>query len=239
MDQEDETVRSVIIIDDDLGYAESLADLLQPKGYTVFYVDTPERALAVLRDPRDGGTPPPVALIDVRLGGNESGVDLIPHLRAEQPELTCVLMTTGIDSETAIAALRRRAYDYFDKAWAPVALFAVLDRCFDRVALQRDRAFERLLSGREPRHEAVAHRLHFGAAVRRELMKTKAAAATSTASPASPQNPAAAALATPGISPVQTPGPARPEDAVAGVIPPASAPLAPSATPAGSVKPKL
>jgi hypothetical protein len=27
-----------------------------------------------------------------------------------QPELTCVLMTTAIDSQTAIAALRRRAY---------------------------------------------------------------------------------------------------------------------------------
>ena len=80
-----------------------------------------------------------------------------------------------------------------------------------------------------------AHKGTSGSAVRRELMKTKAAAATS----ASPQNPAAAALATPGISPVQTPGPVRPEDAAAGVIPPASAPLAPSATPAGSVKPKL
>ena len=82
-----------------------------------------------------------------------------------------------------------------------------------------------------------AHKGTSGSAVRRELMKTKAAAATSAASPASPQNPAAVAM--PGISPVQTPGPARPEDAAAGVIPPASAPLAPSATPAGSVKPKL
>ena len=84
-----------------------------------------------------------------------------------------------------------------------------------------------------------AHKGASGSAVRRELMKTKAAAATSAASPASPQNPAAAALAAPGVSPVQTPGPVRPEDAAAGVIPPASAPLAPSATPAGSVKPKL
>jgi preprotein translocase subunit SecG len=84
-----------------------------------------------------------------------------------------------------------------------------------------------------------AHKGASSSAVRRELMKTKAAAATSAASPASPQSPAAAALTTPGISPVQTPGPVRPEDAAAGVIPPASAPLAPSATPAGSVKPKL
>jgi len=84
-----------------------------------------------------------------------------------------------------------------------------------------------------------AHKGTSGSAVRRELMKTKAAAATSAASPAFPQNPAATPLATPGVSPVQTPGPARPEDAAAGVIPQASASLAPSATTAGSVKPKF
>jgi len=107
MDQEDETVRSVMIIDDDLGYAESLADLLQLKNYAAFCVNTPAQALAALRDPPESRTHTPVALIDVRLGGIESGVDLIPRLRAEQPELICVLMTTGIDSQTAIAALRR------------------------------------------------------------------------------------------------------------------------------------
>jgi len=36
--------------------------------------------------------------------------------------------------------LRRGAYDYFDKTWDPDALFGVLDRCFDRVALLRNRA---------------------------------------------------------------------------------------------------
>src|SRR6266850_1346215 len=140
MDQEDETVRSVLIIDDDVSYAESLADLLQARGYTVLCVDKPEAALAVLRDPPGGCPPAPVILIDVRLGGIESGVDLIPRLRAEQPGLICVLMSTALDSQTAIEALRRRANDYFDKSWEPDVLYAVLDRCFDRVALQRDRA---------------------------------------------------------------------------------------------------
>ena len=140
MGHEDEAVRSVIIVDDDPGFAESIADLLQPKGYAVRYFDTPERAIAALRDPPDGAAAAPVALIDVRLGGLESGVDLIPRLGAAQPGLICVLMTTSIDSQTAIAALRRGAYDYFDKTWDPNALFAVLDRCFDRVALMRNRA---------------------------------------------------------------------------------------------------
>lgn len=140
MSQDDGTTRAVLIIDDDLGYAESLADLLQPKGYTTFVVDTPERALAALREPSAGGTRIPVALVDVRLGGVESGVDLIPRLRAEHPALICVLMTTGIDGQTAITALRNRTYDYFDKTWQPNALFVMLDRCFDRVALLRGHA---------------------------------------------------------------------------------------------------
>jgi len=139
MVQDEEAARSVIIVDDDPGFTESLVDLLQPRGFAVHCFDTPEHAIAALRDPPEGATPPPVALIDVRLGG-ESGVDLIPRLSAAQPGLICVLMTTSIDSQTAIAALRRGAYDYFDKTWDPDALFGVLDRCFDRVALLRNRA---------------------------------------------------------------------------------------------------
>ena len=39
-------MRSVLIVDDDLGFAESLADILQPRGYAAHCVDTPEQALA-------------------------------------------------------------------------------------------------------------------------------------------------------------------------------------------------
>ena len=170
MGQDDETVRSVLIIDDDLGYAESLADLLQPRGYTALSVDTPERAVAALRDPPDGGAPAPVALIDVRLGGIESGVDLIPRLRAEQPEVVCVLMTTATDSQTAIEGLRRRAYDYFDKSWDPNTLYAMLDRCFDLVALQRDRAaYEGLRLAKEKAEAASRAKSDFLATMSHEL----------------------------------------------------------------------
>jgi preprotein translocase subunit SecG len=50
-----------------------------------------------------------------------------------------------------------------------------------------------------------AHKGTSGSAVRRELMKTKAATTS-----AAPQYPAAAAIATPSISAVQSPGPRSP-----------------------------
>ncbi len=168
MGQEDRTIRSVMIIDDDLGFAESLADVLRRRGYAACCLDTPERALAALRQPPDRGAAAPVALIDVRL---PCGVDLIPRLRAEQPELICVLMTAAIDSQTAVAAMRRGAYDYFDKSRDPDALFAVLDRCFDRVALQleREAAYESLRLAKDAAEAASRAKSGFLAMVSHEL----------------------------------------------------------------------
>jgi len=168
MQPEDGAVRSVLIVDDDVDFAESLADILQVRDYTAHTVETLEDALAVLRD---GANPPPVAMIDVRLGGT-SGLDVIPRLHAEHPELVCVLMTAQLDSDTAIEALRRGAYDYFDKPrGSPATLFALLDRCFDRVTLLRDRtaAYEALRIAKEEAEAANRGKSGFLATMSHEL----------------------------------------------------------------------
>ena len=164
-------VRSVLIVDDDCGFAQSLAGQLGSKGYAALYAATAGRALAVLRDPPAIGDAVPVALIDGRLGGGVSGVDLIPRLRIEQPELICVLMTADLDSQTAIAALRRGAYDYIDKSCDANALFAVLDRCFDRVALLRERAaaYQALRLAKEEAEAASRGKSSFLATMSHEL----------------------------------------------------------------------
>src|SRR6266567_2928671 len=168
MGREDRTARSVMIIDDDLGFAESLAEMLKHKGYRARCVDAPKRALAVLRELSDSDAPIRVALIDVPLPG---GIDLIRRLRAEQPELVCVLMTACLDSQTAVAAIRRGAYDYFDKSRDVDALLAVLDRCFDRVALQleREAAYESLRLAKEAAEAANSAKSGFLAMVSHEL----------------------------------------------------------------------
>ena len=129
---------------------------------------TPEQALSTLRDEPH---PAPVALIDVRLGGAATGIDLIPRLRAAQPELICVLMTAQLDSQTALAALRRGAYDYFEKSCDPQTMFAVLDRCFDQVALLRDRAaaYEALRLAKEDAEAANRGKSGFLATMSHEL----------------------------------------------------------------------
>jgi DNA-binding NtrC family response regulator len=51
MAQADGAVRSVMIVDDDIGYAASLADLLQLKGYDASCVVTPARARRCVHRP--------------------------------------------------------------------------------------------------------------------------------------------------------------------------------------------
>jgi signal transduction histidine kinase len=167
----DGPVRSVMIVDDDVGYAASLAELLQLNGYAASWVVSPERALAALGESSRNDARLPVVLIDVRLGAIGSGAGLIRRLHTAQSELICVLMTTCLDSQTAVAAMRRGGYDHFDKSGDPDALFAVLDRCFDRVALQleREAAYASLCLAKEAAETANLAKSGFLAQMSHEL----------------------------------------------------------------------
>jgi signal transduction histidine kinase len=165
----DDASRLVLIVEDDGDFAESLADLLAPRGYSPIVVATPKAAVAVMNGAA-GEPPPPVALIDLKLG-KESGIDLLARLRNDRPELIGVLMTAELDTHTAVTALRRGAYDYFDKSVDPQSLFAVLDRCFDRVDLLRDReaAYEALRLAKEEAEAANHAKSGFLATMSHEL----------------------------------------------------------------------
>ena len=162
--------RSVLIVEDDGDFAESLADMLVPRGFEPVIAGTSEAAVAIMANPSSSRKPPPVALIDLRLG-TTSGIDLLARLRADQPELIGVLMTAELDTHTAVAALRRGAYDYFEKSVDPQSLFAVLDRCFDRVDLLHDReaAHEALRVAKEEAEAANHAKSGFLATMSHEL----------------------------------------------------------------------
>jgi signal transduction histidine kinase len=132
--------RSVLVVDDDADFAESLVGLLQMEGYEASLARNATAAEAALREMRIA-----VALIDLKLDlGN--GVDLIRSLHQTDPDLVTVMITAYASIETAIEAMKAGAYDYLSKPFYTEDLLATLDRCFERIRLvdERRRAEDRL-----------------------------------------------------------------------------------------------
>jgi signal transduction histidine kinase len=141
----------ILIVDDDQDFAESLLDLLVAQGYEARIAGRPEAAIEAV-----ASSDIAVVMLDIRLGVT-SGVDLMSRLKAERPDLICVLMTAHIDTQTAIKALRQGAYDYCDKSCEPSEIYAVLERCFERRQLQEERRAAHLAL-RRAKEEAEAAR---------------------------------------------------------------------------------
>ena len=77
--------------------------------------------------------------MDVRLG-HDSGINLIAQLKETHPDLLCVMMTAYAAMDTAIEAIHEGAYDYLQKPLDMRYLLATLDRCFEKLRLESEKA---------------------------------------------------------------------------------------------------
>ena len=123
----------ILLVDDDLDLLDSLTDLLEPEGYVVATAANPQAAQRLASDFR-----PDAAILDIKLGVHD-GLDLVPVLRRELPDLVCVAMTGFADTDNAVHAVRVGADDYLRKPVAPAELFKTLSRCLEHQRLVRER----------------------------------------------------------------------------------------------------
>jgi PAS domain S-box-containing protein len=146
--------RRLLIVDDDRDFAGSLTDILEPRGYQVAEAYSAQRALETLQH-----FDADVALVDIRLDRN-SGIELIARLREVRADILCVMMTAYAGVETAIEALHQGAYDYLRKPLNAHDLFATIERCFEKLRLERDKdRAEAALRSRNQELEEVNARL--------------------------------------------------------------------------------
>ena len=122
--------RRVLIVDDDVDFAESLLDILAEN----YQIETSNNANDALSAAKTFA--PHVALLDMRIG-QSNGLDLLSTLHQQYPELLCIIMTAYANVETAIKALQHDAYDYLRKPLYPEELSATLNRCFERIDLEQ------------------------------------------------------------------------------------------------------
>jgi len=77
--------------------------------------------------------------VDIRLR-HESGINLIAQLKEVNPTILCVMMTAYAAMDNAIEAIHEGAYDYLQKPLDMRYLLATLDRCFEKLQFQNEKA---------------------------------------------------------------------------------------------------
>jgi two-component system, response regulator RegA len=99
-----------LLVDDDALYLQTLQRSLQKRGLATSTATSVAEALRIAES-----QPLDFALIDLRLGGTESGLELIAPLRRARPQIRIVLMTGYASVATAVEAIKRGADNYLLK----------------------------------------------------------------------------------------------------------------------------
>jgi NtrC-family two-component system response regulator AlgB len=132
---------AALVVDDEKNIRTTLALCLENMGFEVAAVGDGEAALEALAQGRFE-----LAFVDLRLG-QTSGLDLLPHLLAAQPNLAVVMITAYATFDTAVEAIKRGAVDYLPKPFTPAQVRHVADRIREqRGAARKAAELETLLA---------------------------------------------------------------------------------------------
>lgn len=127
-----EILNRVALVDDDDAFREALAERLTLDGLIVTPFQSAEAALKSINDRFQG-----VVVTDLRMPGMD-GRQLVERLSAVDPNLPVVMMTGHGDIDEAVDAMKRGAYDFLTKPFAPERLIETVRRALEKRALVLD-----------------------------------------------------------------------------------------------------
>lgn len=115
---------SVLVVDDEEGVRQALRCLLEPK-WRVLSAENGERAIEIVRS-----EDPDVVTLDLTMPGL-SGVETLTRIRDLSPDVEVVVVTGFGSFETAVEALRLRAFDYVTKPFDARRILDIVE-CAER-----------------------------------------------------------------------------------------------------------
>jgi len=122
----------VLVVDDDEGHAEALAEGLEMDGYACTLAHDGGTAIEAM-----GSGAFDAIITDLVMKGVD-GIEVLEHAARLQPEAAVLLVTGHGSVETAVDAMRRGASDYIEKPVRLTELRTRLERALETGRLRRD-----------------------------------------------------------------------------------------------------
>ncbi|MGJ3232373.1 MAG: sigma-54-dependent transcriptional regulator [Oceanicaulis sp.] len=124
----------ILIVDDEADIRELIGGLLEDEGYEARYAGDADAALAAIRQRK-----PALAILDVWLQGSRlDGIELLDEVKKADPGLPVVVISGHGTIETAVAAIRKGAYDFIEKPFKSDKLLVTVERALETSRLRRE-----------------------------------------------------------------------------------------------------
>lgn len=124
----------VLIVDDEEDIRDLIAGILRDEGYETRVAGDSETALAAVRQRR-----PQLIVLDIWLQGSKlDGIQVLDTLKREQAELPVVMISGHGTIETAVASIKKGAYDFIEKPFKADRLIHVVGRALEAARLRRE-----------------------------------------------------------------------------------------------------
>ena len=122
----------VLIVDDEVALAETMAEALERSGYVVTLAHSGAEALRLIERAE-----PSVILTDLKMEGMD-GLTLLKKAKQELPDAEVVVITGHGDVTTAVEAMRAGAANYVQKPVGLEELRTMVDKAAERFRLAQD-----------------------------------------------------------------------------------------------------
>ena len=128
--------RDILIVDDEADIRELIGGLLEDDGYEPREAGDADAALDAIQARK-----PSLIILDVWLQGSRlDGIELLDEFRALDPDLPVIVISGHGTIETAVAAIRKGAYDFLEKPFKSDKLLLTVKRALETSRLRSENA---------------------------------------------------------------------------------------------------
>lgn len=124
----------ILIVDDEADIRELIAGVLEDENYGTRTAADSDEALAALCERR-----PSLLILDIWLQGSRlDGLELLEQVKNQDPTLPVIIISGHGNIETAVAAIKRGAYDFIEKPFQADQLLIAVQRATETERLKRE-----------------------------------------------------------------------------------------------------
>ena len=114
---------NLLIVDDERSVRDGCREVAQSLGFSTFVAEKAEHAYRVLEAQNID-----VVLLDMRLPGGASGLEILQQIKSRKPEAEIIVITGYATVQSAVHAMKLGAYDYVTKPFNLEELRLLLER---------------------------------------------------------------------------------------------------------------